>query len=219
MTPKKKKPAPKQKTGLLDRVLSSVIFRGLGLFFLLVWIFILGVLVGRGDVSFDIVKKKWAEVKAGMFDSELPDLETIKESDPDPKFAFYEELASKKEAAHKKSLSIEKESLKKNQTALKKQSSPKKNREKASVNSRPTQKVSEYVLQVGSFENKGKALAMVKKLNHGHYPAYFSMADIDGKRYYRVLCGPFHTEKKADALKKNLAEREGLSGFVTRANP
>ncbi|MCP4579614.1 MAG: hypothetical protein GY846_25360 [Deltaproteobacteria bacterium] len=75
----------------------------------------------------------------------------------------------------------------------------------------------QYVLQIGSFKAKAKAVTLVDRLTDRGYPTFFSRADISGKAYYRVKCGPFKSESKADEYKRVLAKKEGIHGFVTRA--
>jgi DedD protein len=212
MSPRKKKTKKKAKKYLLELTLKSIIFWFSGLFFLLVWIFILGVLVGRGHLSYGIVKDKFAEVRDMASEKESSDSDLIKKSDEDPKFTFYEELSSKKEAAAKKS----------RPTVRKKSSSTISNKRsvetpKNSSSSIP-KSAQQYVLQIGSFTDRAKAVTMVDRLTDRGYATFFSRADIGGKRYYRVKCGPFKTEKKADEFKKVLAKREDVHGFVTRVD-
>lgn len=188
----------------------SGIYWTLGLFLLLVWIFVLGILVGRGHLSYSIMRDKFAQFQGVHNETESLDLNAAKKSNEDPKFAFYEELSSKKEAAAKKSRpNVTKKT---SRTSLNK-----KKVEKQSSNSRNTSKVvQQYVLQIGSFKDKAKAVTMVDRLTDRGYPTFYSKADIGGKQYYRVTCGPFKTETKADEFKKVLSRRENLHGFVTR---
>ena len=73
MSPKKKtstkKTKKKPKKFLLELTFKSVFYWSGGLLFLLIWIFILGVLVGRGHLSFGLMKDKFAEEKAAPHSS------------------------------------------------------------------------------------------------------------------------------------------------------
>lgn len=213
MSPKKKtstkKTKKKPRKFLLELTFKSVIYWSGGLLFLLIWIFVLGVLVGRGHLSFGLMKDKFAEVQemVGQGNSTVP--ETVKKTEEDPKFAFYEELSSKKEEAARKSRPTA-------ATKAKKKVSPKKITKKTDISKAAATPVQQYVLQIGSFGDKAKATTLVNRLKKRDYPAYSLVASVNGKRYYRVKCGPFNTEKKADAFKKELAQKEDIHGFVTR---
>jgi len=72
-----------------------------GLFFLLVWIFVLGILVGRGFLpggmtSFSGLKVQLSKVQDFVGRNQSRDKRTQKKSEPDPKLAFYDKLSSKK---------------------------------------------------------------------------------------------------------------------------
>ena len=203
MSPKKSKKKPKKY--LLEMTSKSLIVWGLGLFVLLVWIFILGVLVGRGYLSFGIMKDKFTKVQDMVGGKDPSDLDLLKSPDEDPKFAFYDELASKKEDASRKAQPTTK-------TKLHKQPNNKTDKRK-----KPSKNVQKYVLQIGSFKDKAKATAMVDRLTDRGYPAFSSKANLGGRDYFRVKCGPFKAEKEADDFKKMLAGQENIHGFVTRA--
>jgi len=211
MSRKEKKTKKKPKKYLLELTLGSIVFWASGFFFFLVWMFILGVLVGRGHLSYGKMKDKLAEVQVKMLEKESSDLDIIKKLDDDPKLSFYDELSSKKEAAAQRSHpSVSKKPA---QTKLVKKSDEMPNR-LTSVQQRSQQ----YVLQTGSFTDRAKAENMVKRLKARGYAAFLSRAVMDGKVYYRVICGPFDTENKADEYKKFLAKKENIHGFVTRAD-
>ncbi len=211
MSPKKKKTKKKPKKILLELTYKSLIFWVGGGFFLLIWTFILGVLVGRDYLSFELLQGKIAGIQENVGEKNASDSDLKKKLKEDPKFAFYEELSSKKEEAAKKNKPAKriapKPFKKKTQKKTEKKAAPKENTVKS---------VTQYVLQIGSFGDKTKATALVNRLKKRGHPAYFLLASVNGKIYYRVKCGPFKTEKKADELKKALAQKENIHGFVTR---
>jgi cell division protein FtsN len=210
MSPEKKQIKNKPKKYLLELTLKTLIVWGLGSFLLLAWIFILGVLVGSGNLTFGIVKDKFDEIheKVGGEDPSKSDL--ITKSEEDPKLEFYEELSSKKEDAAKNI-----------PPTPQKQAVPTgirdKHEETPDKMMPPQKEMGQYVLQIGFFGDKAKAVSLVNRLSDLGFPAYFSNANVDGRLYYRVKCGPFETEKKADEFKITLAKKEGIYGFVTRA--
>ncbi|MFH1488719.1 MAG: SPOR domain-containing protein [Pseudomonadota bacterium] len=79
-----------------------------GLFFLLAWIFVLGILVGRGFLPGTVtaisdLKRQISRLQAVVNHKKTEERVTPEKSDSDPKLAFYEKLSSKKDEAKKKS--------------------------------------------------------------------------------------------------------------------
>ena len=213
MPAKKKKATKKPKTYRFDLTLKSLFVWSMGLFLVLTWIFILGILVGRGDISFGKVKNKLAEVQDDI--SEIGTSDTGAGSQKDPKFAFYKELASKKkEAAVPQKSTPAKKPVPRKKTA--KSLKPK------TVVKTPRSPVAkqgyQYIVQIASFQDRDKASVLVDKLKKQNTAAFFSETQVKGKPYFRVKCGPYKTEKDADKVKKRVAEKNGLHGFVTRMN-
>ena len=94
-----KKKAKKKFT--IEMTSLSVGFWSFGLFFLLVWIFVLGILVGRGFLpggvtTFSGLKDQLIKVQDFVGRNQARDKRTQKKSEPDPKLLFYEKLSSKK---------------------------------------------------------------------------------------------------------------------------
>lgn len=211
MSPKKKKTKKKPKKFLLELTYKSLIFWVGGGLFLLIWTFILGVLVGRDYLSFELLQNKIAGIQEKVGEKDVSDSTLKKMLKEDPKFAFYEELSSKKEEAAKKNRPAKRINPKPS-----KKVAQKKTEEKTAPKESAVKSVEQYVLQIGSFGDKARATALVDRLKKRGHPAYFLLANVNGKLYYRVKCGPFKTEKKADELKKALAQKENVHGFVTR---
>jgi len=76
----------------------------------------------------------------------------------------------------------------------------------------------EYTLQLASLENEIQAGKMTVRLTGQGYPAYYYRVDIKGKRFFRVRCGRFKDREEAGNFKKLLSEKQGLTGFVTKAD-
>jgi septal ring-binding cell division protein DamX len=199
---------PKKKKDRVEIKKRTLLWGGVGFVIVIAWVFILGILVGRGDLSYVEVKDKFADI-SGITD-ESPGIDSLGKMDDNLKLDFYEELASKKEAAARKNHEPKKPRPK---PRLANPLTTSENNQR----SRP-ESIKGYLLQIGSFKEKTKAKAFVKRLKEKKYPAFYSSAKVDGKTYYRVKCGPFDTENKADAFKKVLAKNENIHGFVTRAN-
>jgi len=71
-----------------------------------------------------------------------------------------------------------------------------------------------WVVQVGSFASQGNADAMKQKLRQGGYPAFTQPAK-DGKAV-RVFVGPKLSRERADTIKTELEQKQGLKTFVTQ---
>lgn len=209
MPPQKTKTKKKGKRYHVELSLMSIFFWGLGLFFLLGWIFVLGILVGRGFLPGGVntlteLKAQIVKLQDMVSRKDSLDVDVIKKLHRDPKFAFYDELATKKE-----------EATKKNKISVRKHISPVKPDKGPVKRSKPLETGKAYTLQIASLENEIKAIKMVNQLVDQGYPAYYYKASIDEKDYYRVRCGRFKDRKEADVFRKQLAGREKIEGFVT----
>lgn len=191
----------------MELSLTSVFFWSLSLFFLLAWIFVLGILVGRGLLpggvkTFSQVKKPIAKLQNMVSDKKSYDFDHIKGLDKEPPFTFYDELSTRKKQIPKENLSLlaEKENRRRRIPARK---------------SAPSKADGLYTLQLASLESEIKALSMVNRLIDRGYPAYYYEATVNGVTYYRVNCGRFSNKEAAADLKFILAQKEMVQGFVT----
>ena len=202
ITPKKT-----EKAYHVEFSLTSLFFWGLGLFFLLAWIFVLGILVGRGFLPEGVKALSKLSTPIGKLQEIMsnkrksPDLDLIKMLDKDPKFQFYDELSAKKEEVTKNNYPDEKRAGE--QTKLDK-------------GLELSETGEEYTVQIASLNNKIRAVQITDRLSKCGYPAYFYKVNIEGKTYFRVRCGRFKSSKEAGDFKKLLAERERIKGFVTK---
>lgn len=74
-----------------------------------------------------------------------------------------------------------------------------------------------WVVQVGAFGEKEKAVAMQKNLVDAGFDALVEVGKNNGKDYYRVKAGPVISQDQAVELKDNLQKKLKLeSAFVTR---
>ena len=189
---------------------TSMFFWGVGLFILLAWIFVLGILVGRGFLPKGVkalteLKTQIAKLQDMVSRKDSKDLDLIRKFDKDPEFAFYKELSKKSEEKVEKS-----------------PSGPKKigGRIKPEKSLNKTNKTSEdngqYALQIASFDNELKAATLAKQLNNRGYPAYYYKVNVKGKTYYRVRCGIFKDKKEANDFQRLLAKKERIKGFLSK---
>lgn len=80
----------------------------------------------------------------------------------------------------------------------------------------PNPSLSAWAVQVAAFEEKGKALALQKKLVAGDFPAFTEKFEKRGKVLYRVRVGPELKRENADRLRAKIEKDQGIKGaFVT----
>ena len=90
-----------RKKYLVEMTTLSVFLWGFCLFFLLAWIFVLGILVGRGFIpggesAISELKAQISRLQAMVGNSKVRDKRPQKTPDKNPELAFYERLSSKK---------------------------------------------------------------------------------------------------------------------------
>jgi cell division septation protein DedD len=222
---------------------ASLFFWSIALIFLLGWIFVLGIMVGRGflaeeDDNISELKTQIAKLQNMVKDGEPSHEDIIEKLDKEPKFSFYDELAKQGDTAHEKQkLASEKtlptdKKLGEGTTALleKGKGTPsedtnhlekpkliEKKPEQKSETTKP-EKIIEgeklFTLQLASFEDEAKAKRMIEPLISKGYAAYYYKVKVKGKIFFRVRCGKFRSRDEAIAFKDNLLKKEKLSGFV-----
>ena len=203
------------------------------LFFLLTWIFVLGILVGRGFfpsavTAISDIKGQIGRLQGMVGKNHEP--EPRKEAVSDPKLAFYDRLSDKKDEAQK-----EKHHEKEGPQVPRK---PVEAKEEAPKTAQPAPKPvphqenpsnggmhegakapsgqARYTIQLASLELASQAEKMTKRLVDRGFPAYYYDVKVKGKTYYRVRCGRFVTRKEAEAFVEKLKKEAGVKGFVTR---
>jgi len=202
------------------------------LFFLLTWIFVLGILVGRGFFPSAVsaisdIKGQIGRLQGIVAKNHEPD--PPKKAASDPKLAFYDRLSDKKDAAQKEKdigrpPQIAKKSLEKKDEAPKAVPPP----PSAVPKERPPSSgvmhkggdappgEARYTIQLASLELASQAEKMSNRLVKRGFPAYFYDVKVKGKTYYRVRCGRFATRKEAEAFAEKLKKEAGVKGFITR---
>jgi len=75
-----------------------------------------------------------------------------------------------------------------------------------------------YSLQVGSFQNRGEANEMIRKLHRAGYGVFLVSVNMPdrGGLWYRVRVGPFKTKKEVWGKKKLFEEKERIPAFVVK---
>lgn len=71
-----------------------------------------------------------------------------------------------------------------------------------------------WVVQVGSFNNRGNALSLQKKLRKQQYPAFVEFVKKGEGGVYRVRVGPEVSRDKAEGLATTIQKKTGIKGVV-----
>jgi septal ring-binding cell division protein DamX len=199
------KQAPKRMTLEVSR--ASAVFWAVCLFLVLGWTFVLGILVGRGFLpknvkSLSEIQGQISKLKDVVNPKRSTDLEAARKDEPDPKFAFYDNLSAKKEDVARKSRAVPEGAQ-----AVKERG------QRA-----PAVEPFAFTVQLASLESEEKAVAMVARLKKLGHAAYMDKTTMNGKTRYRIRCGEFRDPKEAGSYAKALVKDTGIAGFVTRAD-
>lgn len=213
---KEGKDKPKKKAAPPPKGKGRTLWIGLSLF-ACVWMFVLGIFVGRGTapVQFDIDKlqKELAALKEAVVKKER--LRFKIDSEPVRRktdMGFYENLTKTQSNARGNDSQIAAASQQNRKSLLKeadtgskqKTSSAKEGKTEVIKSRRPATSVPEIdskqqlTIQVASLRDPMIADRMVARLKDKWYPAYRTVAEVPGKgTWYRVRIGSF--KRKADA--------------------
>lgn len=211
----------------------SLFLWGFCLLFLLAWVFVLGILVGRGFLPGNItvisdLKNQIAKLE-GITSRKEPRQEARgrKKSEKDLELLFYEKLSNKKVEARKKESPDEKKGLGDRTAGQKgtlKRDLPAQKRAgqdqirvpgKASGSSSPSSGPG-YTVQLASLGELDRAQGLIRDLKEKGYSAYYYQVTIRGKTYYRIRSGKFDTKREAVDFAKELEREAGIKGFVSK---
>jgi DedD protein len=199
--------------------------------FFLAWIFVLGVLVGRGflpgpESAFEDLKKQVAKLQE-MTGKSKREEQTPQEKYPvDETLAFYARLEGKEEAAQKKGSNRPASKEGGAQRALEETSGrlPGKENRMRSETQKPDSGIQPpsvppgegaFTLQLASLEEKAKAESLVRDLLSKGHDAYFYEVQVKGKTYFRVRCGRFTTRAEANEYAARLLQSLNMKGVVS----
>jgi cell division septation protein DedD len=221
-----KKSTQKQKRKVL------IPWVGLTLFFC-VWMFVLGILVGREmvPVRFDIEKlqNELAALKEAVIKKEMDQYKINSDTDESKtKLGFYETLKKTGSGAGLKDDTIENRqksepkepekivSLQKDKMPI--QETVPAPKEKTSDLKKTIQNKDTFTIQIASLKDSGIADNMVSRLIKEGYPAYQSVGKIPGKGiWHRVQVGYFNNRKEADPALQRL-KKEKIDAIIVRHN-
>ncbi len=196
MVNKKSSPKKKKKRYTFQLTLSSLLLLSICLVFVLVWVFSLGIMVGRGFLpsAIEAFSSINEEVTNDEEDKEIDHARPIREEE----LIFYNRLISKKEETKKGVRS----------------SHVLKDKDKEAKVEQLKEEIRSYSVQAAALKDKGKAEKMVERLVRLGYPAYYYQTLINDVIYYRIRCGPFQKVEEANKSAKRLADKEGFKPFI-----
>jgi cell division septation protein DedD len=226
-----KKNNPSKKTKYqLELSSMSLVFWVVCILFFMGWIFVLGVLVGRGflpgaNTAIADLKAQVTKLQEMVARNKRVDQKPQAKEDIDSKLGFYDKLESKKEDKRKPFPEFPPEPAKSEKAVkppdttvadvkadiAKKEASAKK-QDTAKSASLPFR----YVIQIAAVDDKVKAEDMVRKLSSRGVDAYLQEAVVKGKTYYRVRCGRFLTKEEASGYAQRLPKEAGTSWQVIK---
>ena len=227
----KKKAKTTQKRSTKSKYMVQMTSKGVALGFCLIvlisgWMFVLGVLVGRGTapVHFDIevLQKELMALKESIIkqqqdrerveiptfaeEKELDFYEALKNTQKDEKLVLKKQQESPAASNKKQKETEAEEAPNKQLTSMKKLTK---------TNSMPPVKGAFYV-QVASTKNAASADELVKKLKQKGYQAYKTKVEIAGKgTWYRVCSGGFNSQTEATMARDKLTTL-GYKGMVKK---
>jgi len=236
-----KKTHPSKKTKYqIELSSSSLVFWGVCIVFFMGWIFVLGVLVGRGflpgaNSAIADLKTQVTKLQEMVARNKRSDQKPQAKEDIDSKLGFYDKLESKKEDKRKPFAELPPEPSKSEKTArpsaatladvkadiAKKDSLAKK--QDTATSAGPEKKVGaeekvsgpfRYVIQIAALDERARAEDMVRKLSERGVEAYLQEAVVKGKTFYRVRCGKFVTKEEASAYAQKPPKEAGTKWRV-----
>jgi len=191
---------------------AGVFLSFLGLIFILGWIFVLGVMVGRGFIP-EGVKS------IGQMTDQLTRLMTILANDREhsadqnaavnqqTRLEFYDHLSGPDSELEKKTTHVE---------APRQPTAPEASgQQHDGAIEIPKADESSWAVQVASLDSESKAVKLTEKLKKRGYPAFTYRAVVKGSVFHRVRCGPFESRAAAEAAKRSLVEKEKIDAFLT----
>lgn len=207
------------------------------LLFVAVWMFVLGIMVGRGTAPIPqlnrTIEQKLAQLKAGRSDKAQSDPEITAEkklSIPMTELKFYEELKETKPIHQRKPLSpspLAKKTTPKPvsddpppakispspSAPAKKPPKPQTGTDRVAQPSQPTGK-DRFTIQVAAVKSSSNAEKLVLDLRRKGFEAYqIRSQSQDGKTWYRVRVGAFQYRSEAQSTLTRLSKIQ-INGMV-----
>ena len=195
-----------------------------GLLLALIWMFLLGLFVGKGitpaNINFSEIKKRmmaegiWpGSGEMGRQESPPPST-TTKKKIPLKDLEFYEKLAKKKEAQLQKPAAAKTPPKEKPPATVAAKPPPAaQQKEKSSVEQKPSTNL--FTVQLASFKDLTSAKKFATRFRGLKHKATIREVELSGKgRWYRVQVGKLASREEATALANRLAKKYQLNAFV-----
>ena len=206
--------------------LSRLALTGLcfGLLVALLWMFLLGLFVGKGitpnNINFTEIKKRmmaegiWPGSGETGRQETPPPSTTTKKKIPLKDLEFYEKLAKKKEAQLQKPAAAKTPPKEKPPTTVAaKPPPPAKQQNKSSEQQKPS--TDRFTVQLASFKDLTSAKKFAARFRGLKHKATIREVELSGKgRWYRVQVGKLASREEATALANHLAKKYQLHAFV-----
>jgi len=179
-----------------------------------IWMFVLGIFVGRKSVPVTFHMKDIKEVLASLKEEDAKkgssEITESKSSDKKETLDFYESLKENKGEERSKVKSSIKENQKKPVSVSKKDVSPKvSQRKEAQSSNMKDEGEKKYTIQVASVQDEKTASRMVADLKKAGYPAYKMNINIPELGvWFRVRVGPYSSKDRAGSIIEGLKKRK-----------
>jgi cell division septation protein DedD len=232
-----KKAAAKTRRKYMLQLTGKGLFLGLCLLFLISgWMFVLGVLVGRGTapVTFDIqaLQKELLALKESMVKQEkrameidsakagakssLEFYEALKKKEKDEKIQIVEKKAPPKAPPETPPAAPPPSPLTSQKRVSKSKAAPEKKETVPDLPDVTPSPSGTLAVQVASVKDIAAAEALVKKLEQLGYAGFSKMAEVPNKgTWYRVRVGPYRTKAEAEKVRQKLI-KDTFQGIVVK---
>ena len=222
----KKKDSKKSKKIKIELTPSSTFLWSIFLLFLLTWVFVLGIFVGRGALPGAISGlgnplKKLREVV-----SQKEKYDYNKPEEDHQEFVFYDKLESKKNEVKNNHLPPREKNPPSREVTLSRDETvevPGKQQLHEAGKVEVPETLQENVttreffsVQLASISDSERAEKLIKELVDQGYDAYYYIATVKGKKICRIMCGRFTSRDDALEYLKKLEKNTDYRGFVSK---
>jgi hypothetical protein len=195
-----------------------------GLLIALIWMFLLGLFVGKGitpaNINFAEIKKRmiaegiWPGSGKMRHREETSQMKKTKKQIPLKDLEFYEKLANKKKAQSQKQARKVTPSQEKKSTKVLPPPAPSPRPDLAGrQQKRPS--AAQFTVQLASFKDLASAKKFAARFKDSKPQATIRQVELPGKgRWYRVQVGQLYTRNEAVALVKRFTEKYRLKAFI-----
>jgi cell division protein FtsN len=235
MTEKKKPKQNKEsKIYRIEFTRLSLILWVFGFLFGLFWIFIFGILVGRGflpEMLTDVsdIRSQLSTIQDMMSRKKSDEMGLSNESETDLEMGFYKSLSDNKDEEIEAWVPKERGAIPKREAPETRTQPQPSNLEENTAQTRitvlpnkaPGSKLpkiadAQYTVQLASLGEEGKAHDMVEDMEKSGFPAFINEKEVKGRTYYRVNCGVFTLKGAAEDYAEELFKKKGISGLVMK---